>query len=92
MTLEHLRHAGPTTNRDDPWPADARTVLVTAHRRESFGAALEGLWEAIADLAARFPDVHFLCPVHPNPEITGAAPAVSWPTPATRVSRRGTST
>jgi UDP-N-acetylglucosamine 2-epimerase (non-hydrolysing) len=51
-------------------PADLRWVLVTAHRRESFGAPLEQICEAIRDLAERFRgDVHFLYPVHLNPNV-----------------------
>lgn len=50
-----------------------RLVLVTAHRRESFGAPLREALRAIADLADRFPDTIFLYPVHPNPEVRSAA-------------------
>ena len=48
-------------------------VLVTVHRRESFGAPIRGLFGAIADLARLYPSVRWRCPVHPNPEV--AAPA-----------------
>lgn len=47
--------------------AGRRVVLVTCHRRESFGAPLEQVCKAVAHLAERFPDVLFLFPVHPNP-------------------------
>lgn len=50
-----------------------RLVLVTAHRRESFGAPLREAFRAIRELADRFPDVAFLYPVHPNPEVKSAA-------------------
>ena len=46
-----------------------RLVLVTAHRRESFGAPLRSICEAIRELARRFPDLQFVLPVHPNPEV-----------------------
>jgi UDP-N-acetylglucosamine 2-epimerase (non-hydrolysing) len=46
-----------------------RLVLVTTHRRESFGAPLRSTCAAIRDLAARFPDLQFVLPVHPNPEV-----------------------
>lgn len=46
-----------------------RLVLVTTHRRENFGAPLERICRAIAILAARYPDVDFLVPVHPNPSV-----------------------
>jgi len=46
-------------------------VLVTAHRRESFGEPFRELCLALRDLANRFaPDrVHFLYPVHLNPNV-----------------------
>jgi UDP-N-acetylglucosamine 2-epimerase (non-hydrolysing) len=46
-----------------------RFVLVTAHRRESFGAPLREVFGAIRELADHFPEVHFLYPVHPNPNV-----------------------
>ncbi len=47
----------------------ARIVLITAHRRESFGAGMLAICEAIATLAQRFPDRQFVYPVHPNPAV-----------------------
>ena len=50
---------------DDPrW---ARRVLVTAHRRESWGAPMDALAAGIADAARGAPDALFLVPLHPNP-------------------------
>ncbi len=46
-----------------------RMVLVTTHRRESFGAPLRSTCAAVRELAARFPDLQFVLPVHPNPEV-----------------------
>jgi UDP-N-acetylglucosamine 2-epimerase (non-hydrolysing) len=46
-----------------------RLVLVTMHRRESFGKAMIGMCEAVARLAASFPDAAFLLPVHHNPVV-----------------------
>ena len=52
-------------------PADRRLVLITAHRRESFGGPFRELCLAIRDLAGKFPpdDVHFVYPVHLNPNV-----------------------
>jgi UDP-N-acetylglucosamine 2-epimerase (non-hydrolysing) len=52
-------------------PPEARLVLVTAHRRESFGAPFRELCLALRDLAERFAAerVHFLYPVHLNPNV-----------------------
>jgi UDP-N-acetylglucosamine 2-epimerase (non-hydrolysing) len=46
-----------------------RVVLVTTHRRESFGAPLRSICAAIRELAGRFPDLQFVLPVHPNPQV-----------------------
>ena len=46
-----------------------RLVLITTHRRESFGAPLREICAAIRDLAVRFPDLQFVLPVHPNPQV-----------------------
>jgi len=46
-----------------------RLILVTAHRRESFGAPFESLCLALRDLAERNPDVEIVYPVHPNPNV-----------------------
>jgi UDP-N-acetylglucosamine 2-epimerase (non-hydrolysing) len=42
-------------------------VLVTAHRRESWGAGLDEIAAALDLAARRFPDRQFLVPLHPNP-------------------------
>jgi len=48
---------------------DAPLVLVTAHRRESFGPGLERICRAIRSLAERFPDHQLVYPVHLNPNV-----------------------
>jgi UDP-N-acetylglucosamine 2-epimerase (non-hydrolysing) len=50
-----------------------RLVLVTAHRRESFGAPLREAFEALRALADRNADVQVLYPVHLNPNVSGPA-------------------
>ncbi len=52
-------------------PVEAgRTVLVTAHRRESFGPGIENICTAIERLCDRYGDaVTFEFPVHPNPNV-----------------------
>ncbi len=54
------------------FPARRRFVLVTAHRRESFGAGFEAICTGIAELCQRYPDVDFVFPVHPNPSVRAA--------------------
>jgi UDP-N-acetylglucosamine 2-epimerase (non-hydrolysing) len=41
-------------------------VLVTAHRRESFGAPLREIFAAVRELARSFPGVRWVFPVHRN--------------------------
>lgn len=50
-------------------PAQRPFVLVTAHRRESFGPGFDAICGGISDLCQRFPDVDFVFPVHPNPAV-----------------------
>jgi UDP-N-acetylglucosamine 2-epimerase (non-hydrolysing) len=46
-----------------------RIVLITGHRRESFGGGFERICEAIAKLAKAFPNVEFVYPMHLNPNV-----------------------
>ncbi len=46
-----------------------RLVLVTTHRRESFGAPLASICAAVGALARRRWDCDFVIPVHPNPRV-----------------------
>jgi len=48
-------------------------VLVTVHRRESFGAPIREIFAAIRELAERFPVLRFVYPVHRNPNVLGPA-------------------
>lgn len=50
-----------------------RLVLVTAHRRESFGAPLREAFCALRDIADAWEDVTLVYPVHPNPNVRGPA-------------------
>jgi UDP-N-acetylglucosamine 2-epimerase (non-hydrolysing) len=51
---------------------DSRTVLVTAHRRESWGEPLSRIASAVAELATRHEDHLFVFPLHPNPTVRNA--------------------
>lgn len=50
-------------------PEGRRMILVTGHRRESFGGGFERICEALAKVAAQFPDVDIIYPVHLNPSV-----------------------
>jgi UDP-N-acetylglucosamine 2-epimerase (non-hydrolysing) len=60
----------PSLAVDPLGPTDGlRTILVTAHRRESFGAPFRRICEAIRVLAERRRDVLVVYPVHLNPNV-----------------------
>lgn len=61
---EHLVQAGLTMDL-----RDNKFVLVTGHRRENFGQGFENICEALRQLASTYPDVHFIYPVHLNPNV-----------------------
>ena len=50
-----------------------RLILVTAHRRESFGKPFREICKALRSLAVRNADVDLLFPVHPNPNVKDVA-------------------
>ncbi|HEX6896634.1 MAG TPA: UDP-N-acetylglucosamine 2-epimerase (non-hydrolyzing) [Bryobacteraceae bacterium] len=53
------------------WPeldCSKKLIVVTAHRRESFGSGFERICKALAQLANRR-DVQLVYPVHPNPNV-----------------------
>lgn len=57
----------PNSNRQSK--SEPRLVLITGHRRENFGSGFENICNAIFKLAHIFPDVHFVYPVHLNPNV-----------------------
>lgn len=51
-------------------------VLITAHRRESFGEPLRNIAFAVCKLAQRFPKYTFIYPVHLNPQVKEAVSGI----------------
>lgn len=47
-------------------------ILITAHRRESFGTGLKNICLAIKDLSKIYPEYLFIYPVHLNPNVKKA--------------------
>ncbi|MFE8100413.1 UDP-N-acetylglucosamine 2-epimerase (non-hydrolyzing) [Brenneria goodwinii] len=47
-----------------------KLILVTGHRRESFGRGFERICSALADIARRHPEVQIVYPVHLNPNVS----------------------
>ncbi len=47
----------------------SRMILITGHRRESFGKGFESICTAIRELSQKYPDFVFIYPVHLNPNV-----------------------
>ena len=45
-------------------------VLVTAHRRENFGDGFLEICSALKELSVNYPKIHFVYPVHLNPNVS----------------------
>lgn len=69
QTLERERARAAHWQAKYPMLGDRRLVLITGHRRESFGQGLANICQAIRELAQEFPDHIFLYPVHLNPNV-----------------------
>ena len=52
-----------------PLGPEEQLVLVTAHRRESFGAAFRDLFHGLRAAVERWPRLRVVYPVHPNPNV-----------------------
>lgn len=50
-----------------------KVITMTCHRRENYGEPMEQIFSAVADLAARFPEVKIVYPVHLSPVVQKAA-------------------
>lgn len=85
--------SGQLQGREWPWIDPSRKlIVVTAHRRESFGAGFERICSALKILSERN-DVQIIYPVHPNPNVTdpvsrllGNSPNILLPEPLDYVS------
>lgn len=68
--LESLREAKQSG-------AAGKVLLVTAHRRENLGAAMDDIGQAVAELARKYPELTVVFPIHKNPKVRSAIrPAV----------------
>jgi UDP-N-acetylglucosamine 2-epimerase (non-hydrolysing) len=54
---------------------ERRLIVVTAHRRESFGDAFREMCIAMREIVEANPDVELVFPVHPNPNVRSAVAA-----------------
>lgn len=73
MVREKLNHDQALKSsldlRFDFLNSERRVVLITGHRRESFGGGFERICQAISELAEKFSNVDFVYPVHLNPNV-----------------------
>lgn len=67
--LEIATRRIPAINPDLRTLRGRRTILITAHRRESWGEPMARAARAMARLARHFPDIELLLPVHLNPAV-----------------------
>lgn len=69
-----------------PWalPTDKRLILFTAHRRESLGKPLVGMFRALRRLVEAYPDVEAICPLHHNPRVRASAKEILYGVPRIR--------
>jgi UDP-N-acetylglucosamine 2-epimerase (non-hydrolysing) len=56
-----------------PLTPGKRLVLVTAHRRESFGAPMAEMFAGLREIASSYPDIEMVYPVHLNPKVQNPA-------------------
>lgn len=67
--LKHLPHLWQGTPLAAIPDDDTRLLLVTSHRRESFGPDQQHMCLALRDLVERHPDIRVIYPVHLNPNV-----------------------
>ena len=58
-------------NKFDFLNKDRKLILVTGHRRESFGEGFISICSALLNLSKKYPDVEIVYPVHLNPQVQG---------------------
>lgn len=62
-----------------------RLIVVTSHRRESFGTPMRSTMRALRTIVRRWPDVEIVYPAHPNPEVRRAIDEVIGDEPSIRI-------
>lgn len=63
---DHIQEFGYDVASQD---ASRKIVLITGHRRENFGEGFLNICKGIKKLARSYPDVHFVYPMHLNPNV-----------------------
>ena len=71
LQMQTIEHPLPEGVPDDGAPL----VLMTSHRRESWGVELENICDSILELVERFPHIRIVYPVHLNPNVCSTVEA-----------------
>ncbi|MGB6523808.1 MAG: UDP-N-acetylglucosamine 2-epimerase (non-hydrolyzing), partial [Candidatus Acidiferrales bacterium] len=79
--LSPLQHPWENTPLAEIPLDDSRLLLVTSHRRESWGKDQENMCLALKDLVTRHPDIRVIYPVHMNPNVRRTVSALLGETP-----------
>ena len=61
------------THPELEWAKDSRMVLITAHRRENWGAPMHSMFKAVRRVLDEHREVKAVFPIHMNPEIRRVA-------------------
>jgi len=70
--------------KDQPPPLAGRYILMTLHRRESFGEPLQDILLGVRDFLEAVPEAQLVWPVHPNPAVMKTADEVMHGLPRVR--------
>ncbi|MDH4140468.1 MAG: UDP-N-acetylglucosamine 2-epimerase (non-hydrolyzing) [Coriobacteriia bacterium] len=73
MHVREMPYEFPPGRTADAMSDGSRIVLVTAHRRESWGEPMAHIFTAVRDIALRFDDVHLMIATHRNPVVADEA-------------------
>ncbi len=59
------------------YPNGMRGIIFTAHRRESQGEEMAGMFRALYRLVEEYPDIYAICPLHYSPEVRASAAIIN---------------
>lgn len=68
-TIIDMLHRYMASTPDNSTASSKKLILVTCHRRESFGEPVKQICQALKHLAQHYPQLEMLIPVHPNPNV-----------------------
>lgn len=67
--VSQVRNSKPIENEFSFLSSSGKLILVTAHRRESFGKPFENICNALLQIARNNPEYEIIYPVHLNPNV-----------------------